>query len=75
MVEGMGIITRQASPNTVFLKSDLISAAVHRMACVYKACHEYITILLLEMMSTLNFSGFQQELWVPSINNSQILSI
>lgn len=75
MVEGLGVNTGQASMNTVFLKSGLISAAAHRMACIYKTCHEYITGLLSEVMSTLSFYGFQQEMWVLSINNSQVLSI
>lgn len=75
MVEGLGVIAGQASMNTVFPKSGLISAAAHRITCIYKACCEYITSLLSEVMSTLSFYGFQEESWVLSINNSQVLSI
>lgn len=36
----------------------LISAAAHRVACVYKTCHKYISSLLSEMICTLSFYGF-----------------
>lgn len=36
-MEGLGVIAGQASMNTVFLKSGLISAAAHRITCIYKA--------------------------------------
>lgn len=81
MREGHGGRTRsycragKASVNTVFLKSGLISAAAHRLACIYKVCQEYITSLLSEMMSAPTLYGFQRESWVLSINNSQVLSI
>jgi len=39
-VEELGVIAGQEKNNTVFLKSGLISAAAHRMAHIYKACHE-----------------------------------
>lgn len=75
MVEGPGVTAGQASVNTAFLNSGLISAAAHRMACIYKVCHEYITSLLSEMMSTPTLYRFQRELWVLNINNFQVLSI